>query len=457
MPRKPLALAAALVALALQAPSAHAAPVLAGTFDVTGNPGRITAGPDGNVWFTVTNAGGKAFGKITPDGTVTEYDPPTGVTDIIGLTAGPDGNLWGTAINNVVKIPPGNPTAAHAFPENSIGGPSDITSGPDGHLWTGSGVNVIEIPPGNPGQVGGDETHTGIVPGNDPRGITTGSDGNLWIADNNQGNSDDSAIVRFNTAGTVVGTPTKPGGGLQQTQIAAGPAGQLAFTQPVNTPQRIGRIDFSGNIQFTNTPNGVGDPTGIVFGNDGAYWIANFGVDKLRRLTPAGDLTEPISFDAGSGPRYVAKGPNDTLWVSLEQGSKIAKITGVSAPPPVVTPPVVTPPTTGVVPKIQGHTFRVTKGAVTIPLACHATSPCAGTMTLRTVKAVATKKKRILKLGSSKYSIAPGKTKRVKIKLSKAAQRLLRKKPTLQAVATLSTTGKTTSRKVTIKAAKRKK
>ena len=78
-------------------------------------------------------------------------------------------------------------------------------------------------------------------------------------------------------------------------------------------------------------------------------------------------------------------------------------------------------------------------------------------MTLRTVKAVATKKKRILKLGSSKYSIAPGKTKRVKIKLSKAAQRLLRKKPTLQAVATLSTTGKTTSRKVTIKAAKRKK
>ena len=70
---------------------------------------------------------------------------------------------------------------------------------------------------------------------------------------------------------------------------------------------------------------------------------------------------------------------------------------------------------------------------------------------------MATKKKRVLKLGSSKYSIAPGKTKRVKVKLSKAALRLLRKKPTLQAVATLSTTGKNASRKITIKAAKRKK
>jgi hypothetical protein len=80
-------------------------------------------------------------------------------------------------------------------------------------------------------------------------------------------------------------------------------------------------------------PGGIGDPTGIVFGNDQAYWTANFGVDKLRRLTPAGDLTEPINFDASSGPRYITKGPNDTLWVSLETSNKIAEITGVSAPP----------------------------------------------------------------------------------------------------------------------------
>jgi hypothetical protein len=60
-------------------------------------------------------------------------------------------------------------------------------------------------------------------------------------------------------------------------------------------------------------------------------------------------------------------------------------------------------------------------------------------------------KKRKLKLGSSKYSIGAGQTKRVKVKLSKAALRLLRRKPKLQAVAKLATTGKTTSRKITLK------
>jgi streptogramin lyase len=452
MPRKPLALAAALVAIALQAPSAHADPALAGTFDVSGNPGEMATGPDGNVWFTFSGGTTKAFGKITPDGTVTEYDSPGNVT-LKGITAGPDGNLWATAINEVVKISPGDPTNPTAFIDANIGGPSDITAGPDGNLWTGSGANVIEIPPGNPGATGGDVTHTGILAGTDPQGITTGSDGNLWIVDNT--NDDNSAIVRFNTSGTVVGTPKKPGGALNQGRIAAGPAGQMLFTQSITSPQRVGRIDFSGNIQFTNMPNGLGDPIGVVFGNDGAYWIANFGASKIRRLTPAGDLTEPITLPAGA--RFLAKGANDTLWASLEQGNKIAKITGVSAPPapPAGPPP---PPSPIALPSFVGpHVFRVSKGAVTISVACRAATTCAGTMTLRSAKAVATKKKRILKLGSSKYSIAPGKTKRVKVKLSKAALRLLRKKPTLQAVATLSTTGKTASRKVTIKAAKRKK
>jgi streptogramin lyase len=453
MSRKPLALAAALVAVALQAPSAHAAPALAGTFDVTGNPGEITAGPDGNVWFTLSSTSdNKQFGKIAPDGTVTEYASP-GNVELKGITAGPDGNLWATAINFVVKIPPGDPTSAQKFNDTTIGGPSDITTGPDSNLWTASGNQVIMVPPANPGA--GDVAHGSILAGNDPQGIAVGSDGNLWIVDNT--NDDNSAIVRFNTSGNVVGTPTKPGGALNQGRIAAGPAGQMLFTQSITSPQRVGRIDFSGNIQFTNMPNGLGDPIGVVFGNDGAYWIANFGASKIRRLTPAGDLTEPITLPAGA--RFLAKGANDTLWASLEQANKIARITGVSAPlVPPAGPPSPPPPAPIALPSfVGGHVFQVSKGTVTIPVACRAATTCVGTMTLRTAKAVATKKKRVLKLGSSKYSIAPGKTKRVKVKLSKAALRLLRKKPTLQAVATLSASGKTASRKVTIKAAKRKK
>lgn len=441
MPRKPLALAVAIAAFALQASSAQADPALAGTFDVTGNPGRMATGPDGNVWFTLSTTDDKQLGKITPSGAVTEFHLPVTLT---GLTTGPDGNLWGTTTNAIVKIPPANPTAATSFTDNNIASGSDITTGPNGNLWTGGNPGlVVEIPPGNPGQAGGDTAHSSIVQGTG-LGITSGPDGNLWIIDNNV-TPDDSAIVRFNTAGLVQGTPAKPGGGLNNAQIAAGPAGQAVFTQPVNTPERVGRVDLSGNIQFTAGANGLGDPTGIVFGNDGAYWIANFGANALRRLTPTGDLTQPINFDAG--PRYLAKGANDTLWVGLEQANKIAEVTGVSAPPPVIVPPMVTPPTnkpSG--PAIVGHIFRVSGRFVTIPVGCAGSNTCSGRITLRTAKVVAAKKRK-LKLGSARFSIVAGQTKRVKVKLSKKAGKLVRKEHALQAVATIGHT----SKKVTLK------
>ena len=335
MLRKPLALAAAVTALALQAPSAHAAPALAGTFPSTGTlsgqPGRLTAGPDGNVWFTISGSPDKQLGKITPDGTVTEFEL-TGDPGLIGLTAGPDANLWATDIGNVIKIPPADPTTATAFTDNNILSTSEITVGPDGNLWAGSNGGVVKIPPGNPGGLH-DTFFPGLFAGT-ALGLTAGGDGNIWVA-NNTFDPNTSTIVRVSTGGVVQGTPTPAGNTLQQSELAAG-VGQVVFTEPIGggVPERVGRVDFAGNVQFTDMPGGVGDPVGIVFGNDGAYWIANFGADAVRRMTPAGDVTSPITFAASSGPRQITKGPNDTLWVSLEQAKKIAKITGVSAPPP---------------------------------------------------------------------------------------------------------------------------
>jgi len=57
------------------------------------HPVGITAGPDGNLWFTDSGTIG-AIGRITPSDTVTEF--PTGITtgSPEGIAAGPDGNLW---------------------------------------------------------------------------------------------------------------------------------------------------------------------------------------------------------------------------------------------------------------------------------------------------------------------------------------------------------------------------
>lgn len=453
MLRKPLALAAALIAVALQAPSAHAAPALAGTFpsgQLSGPPGRLAAGSDGNVWFTI-NSPTNDLGRITPSGTVTEFSL-TGNPSLIGLTAGPDGNLWATTIGDVIKIPPGDPTSATSFADANIGSSSEITVGPDGNLWAGDATNgVIKIPPGSPGNGVGGEDHdfTGVLAGK-ALGLTAGGDGNIWIADNT--NDANSQIVRVNTSGVVQGTPTPAGNSLQQSELAAG-VGQVVFTEPIGggVPERVGRVDFSGNVQFTDMPNGLGDPVGITFGNDGAYWIANFGANAVRRMTPAGDVTSPITFDANSGPRQITKGPNDTLWVSLETSQKIAKITGVSAPPSPPPPPPPPPPGKTARAAIKGkHVLTVSGRFVTIPLVCSGSSTCKGTITLRTAKAVAAakkKKKRVLKLGSARFSIAAGHTKRVRIKLSTKATKFVRKHRTVKAVAVIG--GKST--KVTLK------
>ena len=62
---------------------------------------QITAGPDGNIWFTdgVTHA---TIDQVTPDGTITEFPVPTtspGATvDVVGITLMPSGNLAFTEV-----------------------------------------------------------------------------------------------------------------------------------------------------------------------------------------------------------------------------------------------------------------------------------------------------------------------------------------------------------------------
>src|SRR5438552_3938719 len=60
-------------------------------------PGSITAGPDGNLWYTecvfVPKGCTKSqIGRITPTGQITEFPLPNPNSSPSGITAGPDGN-----------------------------------------------------------------------------------------------------------------------------------------------------------------------------------------------------------------------------------------------------------------------------------------------------------------------------------------------------------------------------
>ena len=94
-------------------------------------PWGITAGPDGNVWFTETV--GK-IGKITASGAITEYPAPAGAGDIC---KGPDGNLWFASGHNGNKI--GRISSSGRVSEYTVSttdcGPIGITAGPDGNVW----------------------------------------------------------------------------------------------------------------------------------------------------------------------------------------------------------------------------------------------------------------------------------------------------------------------------------
>jgi streptogramin lyase len=314
-------LLAVLALLALAPTTASAAPAVSGEFPtgagtLSDSPKYLTLGSDGNIWV----AEGAKIAKVTPGGTVTEFSPPDlAANGAVGITTGPDKNLWVTHNGGVVKIPPSAPNTDTPYAIAGITDPRGITTGPDNNLWTASVNNVFKIPPGTPTTA----TPFAVVTG--ARGIARGNNGQLWVAD-----FGGHRIVSVTTAGAPTSYNTAPTGGPME--VAAGPGTQMGFTDPIVNPQEIGRITPGGSAQRTVVTGGSGDPTGVVFGNDGAYWIARFGANDLVRFTPTGQQTKLTGFSAAAGPRQIAKGPGDTLWVSLETKKKVARITGVSAP-----------------------------------------------------------------------------------------------------------------------------
>ncbi|HEY6286015.1 MAG TPA: hypothetical protein VIX20_10165, partial [Ktedonobacteraceae bacterium] len=100
----------------------------------------ITAGPDGNLWFTESeNSTGQSgsIGRITPTGTITEF-PLTNSGKFpnypIGITVGHDGNLWFTESSRIGRITSMSMITNFPLPGTGFISTS-ITKGPDGNLW----------------------------------------------------------------------------------------------------------------------------------------------------------------------------------------------------------------------------------------------------------------------------------------------------------------------------------
>jgi streptogramin lyase len=307
-----------LIGSAAIASSASAAPAVSGEFalpagQTLAGDNEIVEGPDGNMWVTTET---NSVVRIRPNGAMTPF--PLGA-DAYGITVGPDDNLWASQSIGVVKIDPATGTATPTAIGGGYANGRGITTGPDGNLWIIGTNTLTRIDPANPA-VGQD---VNAITTANPKGMTTATDGLLWFADGDK-------IVSATATDTPTRTSYVVGGGSQD--VAAGPNGQVAYANPLDTPHEVGLISPGGTPQQISIE--ISDPFGVAFGADGAYWVARSSTDDLLRLAPDGTTTKLTGFSnaANVGPRKIAAGPNNTLWVTLDDQEKVARVTGVEPP-----------------------------------------------------------------------------------------------------------------------------
>jgi virginiamycin B lyase len=340
-PLRPVLVVALAAALACAGP-AVAAPKVDGVFNLPGvqTNGHLTTGPDGNIWVVLA----AAVARVTPDGTVTPFaaaDLNNQLGTPQGAIASAGGFLWVSQTANagqqaILRIDPAHPEqAAGVDVTNVAAGSSAMAVGPDGDIWVGQPNQVVKFAPGAGATITGTPF---AIAGLAAKDIARSGDGTVWVADGTR-----MINITNLTTGTFKEYSIETGGMTQG--VAGGLNGQIAYSNP-GIPQSVDRLVPNGTPQPTVRPNGS-DPFGVVFGNDRAFWFAEFAGNRLARLTSDGQLTTLTGFPAvaGQGPRQITLGPNDTLWTTLDNpgdpaSAKIARITGVDPPPPPPVPPV---------------------------------------------------------------------------------------------------------------------
>ena len=226
----------------------------------------LTIGPDGNIWVD----GMRKIDRVTPDGVVTSFDlgrprdwPVGGFPSAIA--AGPDGALWFVdVIGSIGRITTDGTITEYPLP-SSYGLATSITSGPDGALWFTSGEEIGRIT--TDGTI---EEFTSAI-GTNVDDITLGPDGNLWF---------------LTWPGRQIGriTPdghqdyfTPPTASAYPTSLKVGPDGALWFDEA--EAGQLGRITDDGTITEYPLPDKPtednpwrGFPIEIAFGADGSLF-----------------------------------------------------------------------------------------------------------------------------------------------------------------------------------------
>jgi streptogramin lyase len=307
-------------------------------------PSNITAGPDGNVWFTSYCDGGNCgafptycarsecgatIGRITPQGAIQHFPIPFTYSAPDNIVTGPDGNLWFIQYDQIRRI---TTTGALTDFGEKLDGSRSIITGPDGNLWFTEEGGVGRITPA--GAITHFRPHAGSL---DTANIAAGPDGNLWFTEPGGAKvgriTPAGAITEFAMPGMQQGkgeASEGAAGNAGYALITTGPDGNLWYVDPALP--FIGRITPDGAVTRFLLPAGVANidalarpsgATGITKGPDGNLWFlttcqcaSGAPPAYLGKITPAGAITL-ITFPMAH-PIALTAGPDGNLWVTEE-------------------------------------------------------------------------------------------------------------------------------------------
>jgi streptogramin lyase len=219
--------------------------------------------------------------------------------------------------------------------------PSKITEGSEGDLWFTersnlSGNRIARITPT------GEVKQFSILPDSLPQGIALGPDGNLWFAEVNSpecgGGGCRSKVGRMEPSGSYVEYTTGISNESEPWEIAAGPNGDLWFTEFAvagsDRTNRIGEINPTTHevkeFELPAADKGQQGPFGITAGPDGNVWFTELIGNRIGRITPSGEITEFPVPTANSEPIAITNGPDGNLWFAEQDGEKIGRINPTS-------------------------------------------------------------------------------------------------------------------------------
>jgi hypothetical protein len=274
---------------------------------------------------------------------------------------------------------------------------------------------------------------------------------------------------------------------ISEFQPLAGDSFELYNPAGSSSPVRTYR--FTGSPRLESCPVGSQQFSG--------HADPDMQITRAFARRPSQGSGDPSAFNPAtvtrSGDTYTAAlqrplGAEDTVFVSGQRivdanfsvfhsesrkaGTCVPAGGGTTPPPPPPPPPPAAKLLNGVVEPLAGNDIKQggNPAFVTVRVTCSAAStiPCAGTAGIQTVRTFAkpaaftsakARKKRIT-LATKRFSVAPGKTKVVRLKLTRDGMKLLRRQRTLKvrvSVVTKDAAGKRlgTSRTVTLKAKRR--